>query len=271
MKKAFFTLLATSALACANDVVYDFFSQDMSDLSTGTTWGPDAQGHSGTITSGYKNEAKPTATSGTIKNHVLDWEMVDYNQGYKRFSFDEINLQAGQKMTLMFDVILQESGYDTLHNYEGIKTSIVSLGITNVGIGSNSGAGVSAMTTGSAADGYNNSINAPILTLDENYAGKTINFVTTYSFDGTYWVAELAMTCDGTTVTKTINAADTKTLSVDHLYVSMDGTNWKDGETTKNTTSKMANLKLIVADVPEPATATLSLLALAGLCARRRR
>ena len=84
------------------------------------------------------------------------------------------------------------------------------------------------------------------------------------------WVADLTMTNGADTWTQTVNLGDS--LTVDHLYVSLDGHNWSYDGVNGNNTSQISNLKLIVsAAAPEPATATLSLLALAGLAARRRR
>ena len=51
-----------------------------------------------------------------------------------------------------------------------------------------------------------------------------------------------------------------KSYSLDKLVFSMDGGS-----------QKVSNLKIITNTIPEPTTATLSLLALAGLAARRRR
>lgn len=272
MKKLLFLLPFCVAAAAAEDVVYDFFSQNRNVLTTNHsyTWGADAQGHSGALQLGYKNAERPTGHNASITDRTLTWTMDDYNQAYLRFDFDEITLSTDQQMKLLFDVTLQAAAKDSLGNVEAYKTSLVSLGITNVGVGSNAGAGLSAMTTGEPAEGYSNVINNPKLTMGSDYALQTFNFVTTYHFDGVQWVADLTMTNGADTWTQTVNLGDS--LTVDHLYVSLDGHNWEYGMENGNNTSQISNLKLIVsAAAPEPATATLSLLALAGLAARRRR
>lgn len=271
MKATIIALSLLASLAYAEEVVYDFFSQDRSDLTTtGTyTWGADAQSHSGALKLGYKDATKPTSHKADITSRTLTWQMDNYNQGYLKFNFDKITLATDQQMQLLFDVNFGDAALDDEGNKQAFKTSLVSLGSTNVGVGSNGGAGLTRMT-GGAAEGYSNVINDPVAIMSSSFAGETVSFVTTYRYDSTQWVAEMKMAWGESSETYTVQLGDGP-LTVDHLYVSLDGTNWAYNEQSGNSTSQISNLMLKVSAVPEPATASLSLLALAGLAARRKR
>ncbi len=71
-----------------------------------------------------------------------------------------------------------------------------------------------------------------------------------------------------TSATQTVKVID---LGTSFTTESLVITSFANTDIANHTCGSLSNISMVVTSVPEPATATLSLLALAGLCARRRR
>lgn len=131
-----------------------------------------------------------------------------------------------------------------------------------------------------ASNGYNNGTNevktpdyiaagVNNTTKNSSLAEKTLTFFMTTQ-GGTSNLYELM---DNGNIQQISSLSGMKTGTIDNLYIG----HWNDGNSAQAGTASIALYNSVLtteqmkALAPEPATATLSLLALAGLCARRRR
>ncbi len=98
--------------------------------------------------------------------------------------------------------------------------------------------------------------------------GATTTISGTISWDGDTWALELGSSATDSTLTYDLGIT---TLDVSKIMVTIEGGGSPTHNNTDWQTPVMSNLSISTPAVPEPTTATLSLLALAGLAARRRR
>ena len=99
-------------------------------------------------------------------------------------------------------------------------------------------------------------------------SGETTTISGSISWDGDSWMLSLASSATSDKLSYDLGIT---TLDVSKIMVTIEGGGAPDNASDAWKTPSMSKLSISTPSVPEPTTATLSLLALAGLAARRRR
>lgn len=258
MKKTIIALMALSGVAlgeyswdASKDYSYtwDFSQENTQNGKTGVL--------GGTVTNTFATESI-TEIGTAIKEGSANgnyWE-VDTNS----FLYDAITAATTTAATLTLKVDYYWTGAQWGEN-------ILHVGCNNTGIAYGLSNGYISMTTGTAADA-NFSAAKTDLRLTAN-AWNTI----TFTLSNNQWTATLG---DTTSAAKTLGAVtwDASAAERNKYSIGIKAPGWPEGATGLNDSGcKIANMSIAytAAPIPEPTTATLSLLALAGLAARRRR
>ena len=251
MKKTIIALLAASGLACA---------ATYTPLDSADGW-----------TSGSNHSDRHTAyPAPTIENGSYSWS-TNWGQGYSSYNFSEaITLEAGTESTLSLQYTLTtgntNDGVMTLALIGGNGTDTVVSGM------SYRSPLRYAVTDATTTNGYTFGSEAnwgTVLSGTNLTASTAGNTSYTLNYD-IAWNAEAG--CFDLNVS--LNGATAATINLGSEDISFSGlTLTTDGGPQGPSYASISNLVLTVegATVPEPATATLSLLALAGLAVRRRR
>ncbi len=212
---------------------------------------------------GYTTQNSPGAFETGVSNDaftmmvVLDWDKLvsSTSNGYNDRKSIEVGYDGG-------------NGY--LWYVAGI-TSFAENGYVYAGIGVNRDTKSGTNSGNSAGDGYNLKLDA------ETYKHESGNLALTLTFNGTSTYTLSALKNDGSLAVKTVTY-DATSLGWNYSNFKYDMANsmFSQGVVERITffdgVVSSADIAEISAQVvPEPATATLSLLALAGLAARRRR
>ena len=188
-----------------------------------------------------------------------------WNQGYAHYDFSTpITLNEGEILKWSFDLTSNDTNSVATLTFETASLNVVmGSGAYNANIGY-------GVTGDDSASGYVTSGGWGVQLGDSfaNFSGVTFTTGVPYTMSG-------LISKDGDNYTMTIDVNGTNYATVDlGTTFALDGIVFSaDGANNINQGSRLSNLVLTVegATVPEPATATLSLLALAGLAVRRRR
>ena len=258
MKKTLIALMALSGVAlgeyswdASKDYSYtwDFSQENTQNGKTGVL--------GGTVTNSFATESITEIGTAIKKGSATGqyWE-VDTNS----FLYDAITAATTTAATLTLKVDYYWTGAQWGEN-------ILHVGSNGTGIAYGLSNGYISMTTGTATDD-NFSAAKTDLRLTAN-AWNTI----TFTLSNNQWTATLG---DTTSAAKTLGAVtwDASEAERNKYSIGIKAPGWNSGATGLNDSGcKIANMTIsYTADpIPEPATATLSLLALAGLAARRRR
>ena len=212
----------------------------------------------------------PTIASGT---HTLSWNNNKYNLNADLYNYlYGVFVEGG---TITFNLNIDYTG----------ETHTGTQGLLHVG-GKDTGLYIAADTTDNIYVSLKNEV-ADTYKYDTTLVSGTANAVTiTLVGDATNKSASVSVAVAGVTVDKTgvlswdamdwNTAVDDYGRQCDKYSVNCLAPGWKDNSTATVTTLTSGSVTFVQGTgkailVPEPATATLSLLALAGLCARRRR
>ena len=241
MKKTFITLLALAGVAMGETITYDIMAdQENWQLGCG------------------RYSAPSFNADGSI-------EGSGWGQMYANYRFDSaITLTEWQTLEFSYDITSKSNNAIHSFTFETASTKVM---IGNVAY-DNQTLGLGTTTTSSnngyiAAGGWGTTVTATAMT---NQAGANFAYTpsTAYNVSGSITLKE-------NSYVMTIKVNDIEYTTVDlGADFSLTGVVFSlDGNNNVGTGTQLSNLSLRV--IPEPATATLSLLALAGLCARRRR
>ena len=258
MKKTIIALMALSGVAlgeyswdASKDYSYtwDFSQENTQNGKTGVL--------GGTVTNTFTTESITEIGTAIKKGSEAGqyWE-VDTNS----FLYDAITAATTTAATLTLKVDYYWTGAQWGENilHVGCNDSGIAYGLSN---------GYISMTTGTAVDSSFSAVKTD-LRLTEN-AWNTI----TFTLSNNQWTATLGgVTSDA----KTLGAVswDASAAERNKYSIGIKAPGWNSGATGLNDSGcKIANMSIAytAAPIPEPTTATLSLLALAGLAARRRR
>ena len=258
MKKTIIALMALSGVAlgeyswdASKDYSYtwDFSQENTQNGKTGVL--------GGTVTNTFATESI-TEIGTAIKEGDANgkyWE-VDTNS----FLYDAITAATTTAATLTLTVDYYWTGAQWGEN-------ILHVGCNGTGIAYGLSNGYISMTTGTAQDAQFSAAKTD-LRLTAN-AWNTI----TFTLSNNQWTATLGgVTSDA----KTLGAVswDASEAERNKYSIGIKAPGWNEGATGLNDSGcKIANMTIsyTAAPIPEPTTATLSLLALAGLAGRRRR
>lgn len=243
MKKTLITLFALAACAQAVEpVVYD----NLLGTTDGWTMGSDRDRNLFVVNTADKTLTLTNSNWGqSYATCTLD-ETLSHN-GYSNLSFS-VTMNSGDAKSYSFALVGTENAIVIGSNYDGKLLYGVSDNIT-----------ASAYSFTANFDRHSNAL------VDGTELTTTFAANTDYVISG---VSSFDTDTQSLTLTLSINNSETAVISglslvnVDKLVFTGDGAN----NTTNVTVSNLS-----ITGVPEPATATLSLLALAGLAARRRR
>lgn len=211
----------------------------------------------GTVTNTFTTESITEIGTAIKKGSDAGqyWE-VDTNS----FLYDAITAATTTAATLTLKVDYYWTGAQWGENilHVGCNDSGIAYGLSN---------GYISMTTGTAVDSSFSAVKTD-LRLTEN-AWNTI----TFTLSNNQWTATLGGV---TSEAKTLGAVswDASEAERNKYSIGIKAPGWNSGATGLNDSGcKIANMSIAytAAPIPEPTTATLSLLALAGLAARRRR
>lgn len=258
MKKTIIALMALSGVAlgeyswdASKDYSYtwDFSQENTQNGKTGVL--------GGTVTNTFTTESITEIGTAIKKGSDAGqyWE-VDTNS----FLYDAITAATTTAATLTLKVDYYWTGAQWGENilHVGCNDSGIAYGLSN---------GYISMTTGTAVDSSFSAVKTD-LRLTEN-AWNTI----TFTLSNNQWTATLGGV---TSEAKTLGAVswDASEAERNKYSIGIKAPGWNSGATGLNDSGcKIANMSIAytAAPIPEPTTATLSLLALAGLAARRRR
>ena len=258
MKKTIIALMALSGVAlgeyswdASKDYSYtwDFSQENTQNGKTGVL--------GGTVTNTFTTESITEIGTAIKKGSEAGqyWE-VDTNS----FLYDAITAATTTAATLTLTVDYYWTGAQWGEN-------ILHVGANNTGIAYGLSNGYISMTTGTAADNEFAAAKTE-LRLTAN-AWNTI----TYTLSNNKWTATLGgVTSDAKTLGDV--SWDASAAERNKYSIGIKAPGWDAGATGLNDSGcKIANMSIAytAAPIPEPTTATLSLLALAGLAARRRR
>lgn len=262
MKKTIIALLALSGVALGEyswdatkdySYTWDFSQENTQNGKTGVL--------GGTVTNTFATESV-TSIGTAIKEGNADgsyWE-VDTNS----FLHDAITAATTTAATLTLTVDYYWTGAQWGEN-------ILHVGKDSTGIAYGLSNGYISMTTGTATDNHFSAAKT-----DLRLTANSWNTIT-YTLSNNKWTATLGTT---TSVAKELGTItwDTSADQVNKYSIGVKAPGYNSGATGLNDSGcKIANMTIAYTAapstpvVPEPTTATLSLLALAGLAARRRR
>ncbi len=243
MKKAFITLLALAGVAAAGEVTFTDLTQDITDSTSGITF---------------------TQSTGLFSGSVTNYEGADAGKGSNGAITFAIDLAAASALTEDTCILTLNYNGNTAHD-SGENTGIY-YNATDDKIGTwfNGGIHNGGTVGDTKVAGYKQTIDGKdytILTLRYDDLGATnatkgVSLFSTTSEIIEYWGLGSSNYDELTSIY--INKGLVKAVTI------------MTGE-INDTTAKAGITNLAAAMIPEPATATLSLLALAGLAARRRR
>ncbi len=257
MKKTIIALLALTGVAAAGTIT------PISDTTSGawSTHGTIVV-NDGTISSTYPNWQVDAAT------YTLGESLVYADTDTLSFSFDATNNGTGNScLTLALigssnAIVLGHGSYDK--PADQIQVAVTNnVSVAGGYVFANTNAGDDLTLT--AADTLNAAMPA---------SGATSTISGSISWDGNSWLLKLASSATASTLTYDLGIT---TLDVSKIMVTIEGGGAPDHANDAWKTPTMSNLSIstpapaVAPAVPEPTTATLSLLALAGLAARRRR
>ena len=235
MKKTLITLLALAGVAAADSVLLE------SKLTNNGV-------SSSVMDAIYGKTQADAATASGLKVDRFAETKKDFT-----FSVSDLltNATLGEDELYSINAITFASRYDTVANWNNTYafTGTATVKINDVVVGTST-----TLTLNPVANGNGT---------DYNIGTFTFGFDNAFLLDGTE------------TVTISLNSSDNKKFGV--AAVANNGTVTATDITDMVTSSSGDKYKAVVqlsgsvVTIPEPATATLSLLALAGLCARRRR
>lgn len=260
MKKTIITLVALAGVAMGDTYSWDA-TKDYTytwDFSQTNTQNNQTGVLGGTVTNTFTVE-DVVGIGTAIKKGTANgkyWE-VDTNS----FLHDAITAATTTAATLTLTLDYYWTGAQWGEN-------ILHVGCNGTGIAYGLSNGYISMTTGTATDNEFSAAKTG-LQLTAN-AWNTI----TYTLSNNQWTATLNGTTSDAKTLGTITW-DTDSAEVNKYSIGIKAPGWTDGATGLNDSGcKIANMTIsytAAAPIPEPTTATLSLLALAGLAARRRR
>ncbi|MBR5330758.1 MAG: PEP-CTERM sorting domain-containing protein [Akkermansia sp.] len=250
MKKTFITLLALAGVAMGETVTYDILA-DQENWQMGCG----------------RYSAPSFNADGSI-------EGSGWAQMYANYRFDSaITLTEGQTLEFSYDITSKSN--NAIHSFT-FETASDKVMIGNIAY-ENQTLGLGTTTSSSnngyiASGGWGTSVSASAMT---NKEGGNFAYTpsTAYNVSGSITLKE-------NSYVMTIEVNDTEYATVNlGADFSLTGVVFSlDGDNDAGTGTQLSNLSLSVVtpdvpsgNIPEPATATLSLLALAGLAARRRR
>ncbi|MBQ4636015.1 MAG: PEP-CTERM sorting domain-containing protein [Akkermansia sp.] len=213
----------------------------------------------------HKSNGSTTTAEPTMENGSYRWA-TNWKQGYSSYTFDKALSLDHESLTLELSYILTT---DTTNDSVLTLALIGDTGTSTVVTGMSYKSALRYAITDTVASSYTFGTEASwgtVLTgtnLNDSTSGKTSYTLDyTIAWDATAGNYALTIELNGTTVAEDIDLG-TDALSYKGLVITTDGGHQGPSYAT------LSNLSVNV--VPEPATATLSLLALAGLAARRRR
>lgn len=258
MKKTIIALMALSGVAlgeyswdASKDYSYtwDFSQENTQNGKTGVL--------GGTVTNTFATESITEIGTAIKKGSAAGqyWE-VDTNS----FLYDAITAATTTAATLTLKVDYYWTGAQWGEN-------ILHVGSNNTGIAYGLSDGYISMTTGTAVDSSFSAVKT-----DLRLTANAWNSIT-YTLSNNQWTATLGGV---TSEAKTLGAVswDDSEAERNKYSIGIKAPGWNSGATGLNDSGcKIANMTIsYTADpIPEPTTTTLSLLALAGLAARRRR
>ncbi len=254
MKKTLITLMALAGMAAADTVT------PITDTTTGTwsTHGTISVAD-GVISTGFTNWQVDAATY--TLNKALTYKETDV----LHFSFDATNNGTGNGMLTLAlvgtsnAIVIGHGNYDKLNEVAGHGDD-VQVGVTD-----------NVTATGGYGFAFTNPGDDVTLNIVNNWEDAMPNNGVTTTISG-------QIAWDGDSYSLTLNSSamsgsyscdlNLTTLDITKMVVTIEG-----GGTAQEgwETGTMSNLSISTPAIPEPTTATLSLLALAGLAARRRR
>lgn len=245
MKKTIIALMALAGVAMADTLVLD----DASWVTTGTAYVTD-----GTIATGFTNWQVDSVsyTLGEIINYTQEDTLT--------FSFDAKSNGSGNSMLTLALIGTKNAivvGHGTYDKPADEIQAAVTDNLTANGYGfANTNRGDDAQLTAGAT-----------LSGGMPAGGATTTISGSIAWDGDTYALTLSSSAVEAVMTYDLGLT---TLDLSKIVVTLEGGN---GENTTGdwAMASMSNLTISTPAVPEPTTATLSLLALAGLAARRRR
>ena len=258
MKKTIIALLALSGVALGEyswdatkdySYTWDFSQANTQNGKTGVL--------GGTVTNTFATESVTSIGTAIKKGDAAGqyWEV-----GTNSFLYDAITAATTTAATLTLTVDYYWTGAQWGEN-------ILHVGAADTGIAYGLSNGYISMTTGTAVDASFSAVKT-----DLRLTANSWNTIT-YTLSNNKWTATLGgVTSDA----KTLGTVSWDALEDERnkYSIGIKAPGWNSGATGLNDSGcKIANMSIAytAAPIPEPTTATLSLLALAGLAARRRR